>query len=155
MLFSKAEKASKETGPKSQSDKAKDQGPSSIAGLSFLVAEDSTTLRKLWTRLLEEQGCTVDAVGNGAEALSLCEKNYYDVVLMDITMPVLSGDQAVKKLRKGGWDGIVVALTGNALEIDQEEFLAAGMDAVLTKPFQMERLRLLIMEQLKKKAKRT
>ena len=74
---------------------------------------------------------------------------------MDITMPVLSGDQAVKKLRKGGWDGIVVALTGNALEIDQEEFLAAGMDAVLTKPFQMERLRLLIMEQLKKKAKRT
>ena len=155
VLFSKAEKASKETGPKSQSDKAKDQGPSSIAGLSFLVAEDSTTLRKLWTRLLEEQGCTVDAVGNGAEALSLCEKNYYDVVLMDITMPVLSGDQAVKKLRKGGWDGIVVALTGNALEIDQEEFLAAGMDAVLTKPFQMERLRLLIMEQLKKKAKRT
>ena len=112
-------------------------------------------MRKLWTRLLEEQGCTVDAVGNGAEALSLCEKNYYDVVLMDITMPVLSGDQAVKKLRKGGWDGIVVALTGNALEIDQEEFLAAGMDAVLTKPFQMERLRLLIMEQLKKKAKRT
>ncbi|QDZ21584.1 signal transduction histidine kinase [Chloropicon primus] len=152
VLFSKAEK---EKGSKpAKKDEGKEKSISSISGLSFLVAEDSTTLRKLWTRLLEEQGCTVDAAGNGAEALSLCEKNYYDVVLMDITMPVLSGDQAVKKLRKGGWDGIVVALTGNALEIDQEKFLAAGMDAVLTKPFQMERLRLLIMEEFKKKGKR-
>ena len=135
----------------SKSKETKEQGQSSIAGLSFLVAEVSTTLRKLWSRLLEEQGCQVDAVGNGQEALDLCEKKSYDVVLMDITMPVLSGDQAVKKLRKGGWDGIVVALTGNALEIDQEKFLAAGMDAVLTKPFQMERLRILITEEIKKK----
>ena len=144
--------AEKKASGKKEAD-AKDKSATSISGLSFLVAEDSTTLRKLWTRLLEEQGCTVDAVGNGAEALSSCETKNYDVVLMDITMPVLSGDQVVKRLRRGGWDGIVVALTGNAMEIDQEKFLAAGMDAVLTKPFQMERLRLLITEQLKIKGK--
>ena len=72
---------------------------------------------------------------------------------MDITMPVLSGDQAVKQLRKDGWKGVVIALTGNDTDIDQAKFLDSGMDAVLTKPFQMERLRLLITEQLKIKGK--
>ena len=129
-------------------------GTTSISNLSFLIAEDSSTLRKLWSRLLQEQGCTVESVGNGREALDMCKTKAYDVVLMDITMPVLSGDQAVKQLRKDGWEGVVIALTGNDTEIDQDKFIDSGMDAVLTKPFQMERLRLLVVEELKKKGRK-
>ena len=137
------------------SSSSKATAPTSIAGLSFLVAEDSATLRKLWSKLLEEQGCAVDTASNGREALDHCAKTKYDVVLMDITMPVLSGDQAVKQLRKDGWTGVVIALTGNDMDVDKEKFIDAGMDAVLTKPFQMERLRILVIEQIKKKGTKT
>ena len=74
----------------------------------------------------------------------------YDVVLMDITMPVMSGDEAVKKLRGMNWRGVVIALTANAMESDRDFYLSVGMDAVVTKPFQMSQLRTVIASLLDK-----
>ena len=78
----------------------------------------------------------------------------YDIVLMDITMPIMSGDEAVKKLREMNWTGVVIALTANAMESDRNYYLDAGMDAVVTKPFQMAQLRSVINEQLGKRKAR-
>ena len=70
---------------------------------------------------------------------------------MDITMPVMSGDVAVKKLRDLGWEDTVIALTANAMESDKQKYLEAGMDAVLTKPCKMDNLKSVIIEQLLKR----
>lgn len=126
-------------------------------GLKVLVVEDSSTLRRLWAKLLKEQNCIVETATNGMDAIEKCSEvlkkgtDIYDVVLMDITMPVMSGDEAVKKLREMKWKGVVIALTANAMESDREHYLEAGMDAVVTKPFQMNQLRAVINEQLEKR----
>ena len=120
-------------------------------GINLLIVEDSATLRRLWSKLLLEQGCIVSAAGNGQEALDKCAESKYDVVLMDITMPVMSGDVAVKKLRDLGWEDTVIALTANAMESDKQKYLEAGMDAVLTKPCKMDNLKSVIIEQLLKR----
>ena len=120
-------------------------------GMDLLIVEDSATLRRLWCKLLIEQGCIVQVAGNGQEALDKCAEMKYDVVLMDITMPVMSGDEAVKRLRDLGWDGVVIALTANAMESDKQKYLEAGMDAVLTKPCKMDNLKSVIIEQLVKR----
>ncbi|QDZ23771.1 signal transduction histidine kinase [Chloropicon primus] len=120
-------------------------------GINLLIVEDSATLRRLWSKLLIEQGCVVSAAGNGQEALDKCAETKYDVILMDITMPVMSGDEAVKRLRESGWDQAVIALTANAMESDKLKYLEAGMDAVLTKPCRMDNLKKVIVEQLIKR----
>ena len=129
-------------------------------GLRVLVVEDSSTLRRLWAKLLKEQGCVVETATNGMDGIERCKKvldeghEMYDIVLMDITMPIMSGDEAVKKLREMNWTGVVIALTANAMESDRNYYLDAGMDAVVTKPFQMAQLRSVINEQLGKRKAR-
>ena len=104
-----------------------------------LVVEDSPTLRRLWAKLLGEQ--KIETATNGSDALDRCAATVYDIVLMDITMPVMSGDAAVSKLRERGYHpGVVIALTANAMEEDKRQYLRAGMDAVITKPFKMVQL---------------
>ena len=120
-------------------------------GINLLIVEDSATLRRLWSKLLLEQGCIVSAASNGQEALDKCKESKYDVVLMDITMPVMSGDEAVKRLREQGWDQAVIALTANAMESDKQKYLKCGMDAVLTKPCKMDNLKNVIVQQLQKR----
>ena len=120
-------------------------------GINLLIVEDSATLRRLWCKLLIDQGCIVQAASNGQEALDKCAEARYDVVLMDITMPVMSGDTAVRKLRELGWKEAVIALTANAMESDKQKYLEAGMDAVLTKPCKMDNLKSVIIEQLTKR----
>ncbi|QDZ17492.1 signal transduction histidine kinase [Chloropicon primus] len=134
-----------------EESKKKEDGSDFPRGINLLIVEDSATLRRLWCKLLIEQGCVVSAAGNGKEALDKCAESKYDVVLMDITMPVMSGDEAVKRLRDQGWDQAVIALTANAMESDKQKYLEAGMDAVLTKPCKMDNLKKVIVEQLKKR----
>ena len=121
--------------------------------ITVLVVEDSSTLRRLWAKLLKEQKCIVETASNGADAIEKCSEKLYDVVLMDITMPIMSGDVAVRKLRESGYPGVVIALTANAMESDKVHYMEVGMNAVVTKPFKMSELCSTINEQLKKNAK--
>jgi CheY-like chemotaxis protein len=87
--------------------------------------------------ILERNGCHVDAVGNGLEAVQALETAPYDLVLMDVHMPVMGGFEATRAIRaKGGrlLDIPIVALTAAAMEDDRRACKAAGMNDFITKP---------------------
>lgn len=112
--------------------------------LHILLAEDTPANQRLATAILERNGHSVSIATNGREALTALAREKFDVVLMDVQMPEMSGIEATEQIRaaeaqKGGHIPIV-ALTAFAMEGDEERCLAAGMDAYLAKPFQAQQL---------------
>ena len=111
--------------------------------LKVLVTEDEAINRMYISTILERNGWDIDEAGDGVEAVELIEKNQYDVVLMDISMPRLNGIDATIKIRKDEKDGEhlpVIALTAHAFPADRKKFLDAGMDDVVVKPLNEETL---------------
>jgi signal transduction histidine kinase/CheY-like chemotaxis protein len=106
--------------------------------LSILLVEDNLVNQRVATRLLEKRGHRVTIAENGQEALRKLEKESYELVLMDVQMPVMDGLEATAKLRESEKDGDkhlpVVALTARAMKGDVELCLSAGMDDYLVKP---------------------
>ena len=103
-----------------------------------LVAEDNEINRLVVGTLLNRAGYTVENVSNGAEALAAVKNGDYDVVLMDVHMPVMTGPEAVRQIRalpSGKARVPVVALTAHAMQGAREDYLAAGFDDYLSKPF--------------------
>jgi two-component system sensor histidine kinase/response regulator len=106
-------------------------------GLRILLAEDNLVNQKVALAMLLRAGHSVDIANDGIEALMMVTRRTYDVVLMDIQMPNMSGIDAARKIRKlPGATGRVpiVALTANAMASDREEYLAAGMNDHVSKP---------------------
>jgi signal transduction histidine kinase/DNA-binding response OmpR family regulator len=116
------------------------QMTASLRELSILLAEDNTMNKRLATRLLEKRGHRITSVSNGKEALEALEQGRFDIILMDVQMPVMDGwmaTQAIRDHERGTKRHIpIVALTAHAMKHDQEQCLAAGMDGFLSKPFQ-------------------
>jgi len=111
------------------------------AGLHVLVAEDNTINQRVAARMLGRLGCRVDLCSDGREAVALASRVTYDLILMDVQMPVIDGYEATQLIR--GLDigrPIVVALTANAMQSDKDACLAAGMDDYLPKPIRLEAL---------------
>ena len=114
----------------------------------ILVVEDTEDIQVLLKRQLEGMGAQVMQARNGKEALDMVESRItggrdgrFDVVLMDIQMPVMDGYEAVKRLRAAGYSGRIVALTAHAMEGEEQRCLAAGMDGYLAKPVDRVALR--------------
>jgi signal transduction histidine kinase/CheY-like chemotaxis protein len=105
-----------------------------LENLRVLLAEDSPDNQILVTRLLEKAGASVDTVSNGEDAVSLAEKGQYDVLLMDLQMPIMDGYEATSKLRKNGYKGKILALTAHAMLEERNRCLRSGFDDHLTKP---------------------
>ena len=113
-----------------------------------LLAEDNFVNQKLALKILEKRGFEVLVANNGSEALDLIigdnTKQTFDVILMDCQMPILSGYEAVEKIR--AWEQTngghipVIAFTANALQGDLDKCLQSGMDDYLSKPFRPEEL---------------
>ncbi len=104
-----------------------------------LVAEDNLINQKLIKRTLEDIGLTVQLANNGLEAFEKRKNNQFDVIFMDIQMPVLDGVEATQEILEYEEDYNVehtpiIALTANALKGDRERFMGAGMDEYTTKP---------------------
>ena len=104
-----------------------------------LVAEDNLINQKLIKRTLEDIGITVQLANNGLEAFEKRKNNQFDVIFMDIQMPVLDGVEATQEILEYEEDYKVehtpiIALTANALKGDRERFMGAGMDEYTTKP---------------------
>ena len=112
--------------------------------LRVLLAEDNAINRKLAVRLLEKQGHTVTLAVDGLEAVAAVETVEFDVVLMDVQMPHMSGLEAaaaIRAMERGtGRHVPIVAMTAHAMKGDRERCLEAGMDGYISKPIQPERM---------------
>lgn len=109
---------------------------SQFAGSRVLLADDVSNGRERLRCLIEEAGLTVDAVENGARALEQIGKRVYDLVLMDMHMPVMDGSQSCRAIRKlaSGAHVPIIALTSSAHDDDKAACLAAGMNDFLVRP---------------------
>lgn len=111
--------------------------------LRVLLAEDNRINQKFAVAVLEKAGHRVEVVENGAQAVEAVRKGSYDVVLMDVQMPVLDGVGATREIRAmpGPKSAVpIIALTANAMSGDEETYLAAGMDDYVTKPISTQLL---------------
>jgi CheY-like chemotaxis protein len=123
--------------------------------LRILLAEDNVINQKLAVTLLGREGHRVDVVGDGMAALEAVSATRFDVVLMDMQMPVLDGVGATRAIRarEAGRARVpIVALTANAYEQDRDLCLAAGMDGFISKPFKRDELMKAIDQVLEKAA---
>ena len=114
-----------------------------LSPLRILVAEDNPINQKVITAQLSQLGQKADIVNNGAEALSQLEKKDYDVVVLDILMPVMDGEQAIKTIRNAKpsvAQHYCIALTASTYQNQRERLLELGFDAFLSKPLSLSEL---------------
>lgn len=104
-----------------------------VAG-TVLLAEDTEELQALVALHLRKMGADVTVVGNGQEVLSATSGRVFDLVLMDMQMPVMGGLEATRRMRATGYVGPIVALTANAMSDDVRRAHEAGCNTVVTKP---------------------
>lgn len=115
-----------------------------------LVVEDNEINRKLVGLILSKIGVKPDMAENGEAAVELHEKNRYDLIFMDVQMPVMDGVSATICIRKFDKETPIIALTAHAMEGDENECMAAGMSGYLTKPIDNKQLREMVTKYLKK-----
>jgi signal transduction histidine kinase/ligand-binding sensor domain-containing protein/CheY-like chemotaxis protein len=109
-------------------------------GGRVLIAEDVEDLRELFAAMVGSTGASVVTVEHGGRAVELARREPFDLILMDIHMPVLDGREATRQLREAGYRGGIVALTADVLGEQLDGHRSAGCDAVLTKPIDRARL---------------
>jgi len=127
---------------------------------SILLVEDSEMNKRLASVYLKKLGYQVDIASNGEEALSKLTQNRYDLVLMDIQMPILNGIEATRIIRSGKNKKIdhtvpIIAVTANAMSQDRQLCMNAGMNDYLSKPFKPEDLQAILEKHLGNKKGKT
>jgi signal transduction histidine kinase/CheY-like chemotaxis protein len=125
----------------------------SLQGLHVLLAEDNAVNRLVAERLLGKHGIRVTTAGDGQAAVEAWSRDHYDLVLMDVHMPLLDGYEATRRIRtleeSRGTHTPIVAVTANAMAQDRDHCLAAGMDAHIAKPIQMAELLAVMYSQIR------
>lgn len=106
----------------------------------ILLAEDGLDNQHLISRLLQQAGADVDIANNGLEAIKFAEQHNYDLILMDMQMPVMDGVAATRALRERGYSAPVVALTANAFSEDRDRFMQVGCADFISKPLDLKQL---------------
>ncbi|WP_221391797.1 response regulator [Dyadobacter sp. NIV53] len=114
---------------------------SSISSLRVLAAEDNTLNQKLLQAIFERLDISLTIVGNGLEAIERLEKEEFDLVLMDIQMPVMDGYTAIKQIRSSVSKTIpIITMTAHAMVGEKEECLSIGANSYISKPFKEKEL---------------
>lgn len=111
-----------------------------LNNLNILVAEDATDIQTLISHMITQLGGVVTICGDGLAALKEVQIRDFDLVLMDLQMPVMDGYESFKKMRSAGYDGRVVAFTAHALKNEREYCRDIGFDDFLPKPFDQSQL---------------
>lgn len=111
--------------------------------ISILIAEDNLVNQKVARRMLKKMGYNTEVVANGQEALEIVQRRKFDLIFMDMRMPVMDGLEATRRIRnKFSSDQLkIIAMTANAMKGDREECIEAGMDDYITKPVKLELIR--------------
>jgi PAS domain S-box-containing protein len=115
--------------------------PENLNLLNILLVEDNDINRQIVREMLEKDGVVISEATNGLEAVEMANKQHYDLILMDVSMPVMNGLDATREIRRsGGLSAAVpiIGLTAHALPNEHETFLAAGMNKCLGKPISHE-----------------
>ncbi|SEC56407.1 PAS domain-containing hybrid sensor histidine kinase/response regulator [Paenibacillus sp. GP183] len=113
------------------------------SNLSILVAEDNEINQIVLVKILQKHGYRADVVESGDQVLEAVRKKSYDLILMDVNMPILDGVQTTQQIRKllpFADQPKIVAVTANAFKSDKDHYLAIGMDDYISKPIQREEL---------------
>jgi CheY-like chemotaxis protein len=109
-----------------------------------LIAEDSSVIQNLAKKILEFQNFEITAVKNGEQVMQLLDKEDFDILLLDINMPIMDGMECVKAIRELSDQAKanlpVVAITGNAKNYSDTDFKEAGFNDALMKPSNFDRL---------------
>lgn len=113
--------------------------------LAILLAEDEQVNSIMASRLLKKEGHRVTIVGNGQQAIDALCSSAYDLVLMDVQMPVVNGVQATRIIRNGSVENVprdlpIIGITAFARTSEKKQFIEAGMDRVITKPYEADEL---------------
>ena len=124
-----------------------------LKGSRILLAEDNKVNQEIIIILLEESGIKIDLAADGFEAIEKFKGNNYELILMDIQMPIMDGYEATKTIRETDKDIPIVALTANAMKEDIEKTKAAGMNKHLNKPIEVEELFRTLLEFIPPKVK--
>jgi len=135
--------------PETQQETKIDITTNKLEDLQILVAEDNAINQKLIMAVLNNLGLNVTIANNGEEAVSLRKNNSYDMIFMDIQMPIMGGVEATHKIleyeKENSLKHIpIIALTANALSGDREKYMAEGMDDYTTKPLNIKDIEELI-----------
>ncbi|MCH4890410.1 PAS domain S-box protein [Acidaminobacter sp. JC074] len=108
-------------------------------GFNILVVEDDAINQKLAQRLLKRKGYGITLVANGQEAVDTFESGRFDLILMDIQMPIMDGITATELIRKKDKENIpIIALTAYAIKGDKEKFISKGMNDYISKPIDLD-----------------
>ena len=109
--------------------------------LSILIAEDNKTNQEVATKILAKLGYETALAENGEEALEMVSEKQYDIIFMDVQMPVKDGLEATRMIRLClNTQPVIIAMTANAIQGDRQECLNAGMDDYISKPFKIDEL---------------
>ncbi len=111
-----------------------------LRGLKVLLVEDSPDNQLLISFLLSKEGAQVKMVSDGAQGVELALNEDFDVMLMDIQMPILDGHEAAKKLRLSKYNGPIIALTAHAMNEERVKCMASGFTEFLSKPIRRDLL---------------
>lgn len=122
--------------PSDSGSAAEEMANNPLSGLKILVVDDAEDNQVLISRFLKLAGAAVECAGNGQEGVQQATGGGFDVVLMDVQMPVLDGYEATRTLRTSGFKKPIIALTAHAMKDEREKCLAVGCDHFLTKPLQ-------------------
>ncbi len=127
-----------------------------LKGSHILLTEDNDTNQEIILGLLEESGIIIDIANNGQEAVNMYRANpeKYELIFMDLQMPVMDGYEATRIIRESDKDTPIIALTANAMVEDIERTHSAGMNEHLNKPIEIERLYATLLKYLSKKVEK-
>lgn len=123
---------------------------SSAQIFKILVVEDNKINQTVTKKIIEKNNCSCFIVDDGFQAIDLLSKDVFDVILMDINMPVMNGFETTRKIRTKGINTPVIALTAFAKDEITEEAISAGMNDIIIKPFETLKLFQVINDQIKK-----
>jgi len=114
--------------------KAQSTGTIQHHGCDILIVDDVQSNVKLTDKILTKAGYTCETACNGAQAVEMAKNNSYKLILMDNVMPIMNGIEASRQILKRNSSIVIVGMTGNVLQSDQDEFLKVGVRSIVLKP---------------------